>query len=245
LLKCLHQCDRPRSWEPWEITFLQQIATQIGTVGQKEQLYLQLSSELNQKKVLLREIHHRVKNNLQVMSSILYLQFRHTPPEIKLLSQEYQNRIYSMALIHDQLHRGDNLSQIDFDIYITSLATNLFQCYGTNRELIQLEVNVNDIFLTLDLSIPLGLIINELISNALKYAFPKLYGKIKIQLLSTAQSLILTVSDNGIGIPESFDLENARSTGMQLIQSLTEQLEGEFNYYVENGSTFQITVPLP
>lgn len=242
-LLILHQCDRPRYWQPYEITFLQQIATQIGTVGQKEKLYLQLSSELSQKKVLLKEIHHRVKNNLQIMSSILYLQFRNTPPEIKLLSEEYQSRILSMSLIHDQLYRSDDLAHIDFHSYIQNLTTNLFQCYGTSQELIKLEIAVKNIFLPLDQSIPLGLIINELVSNALKYAFPKMHGKIKIQLVQSDPNIILTISDDGVGIPADFDLTTAEGLGMQLIQSLTEQLDGEFSFNGKNGLMVQITFP--
>lgn len=169
-LLCVHQCSASRSWQKAEIDFVKQIANQLeiaiqqaniyhqlqNELATKENLFQQLSSELNQKKVLLKEIHHRVKNNLQVMSSILYLQFRNTSPEVKAISEECQNRIESMALIHDQLHRSDDLANIDFQKYIANLTSNLFQCHGTNPALIKLNLEVDNIFLPLDQSIPLG-----------------------------------------------------------------------------------------
>jgi PAS domain S-box-containing protein len=257
-LLIIHSCKEIRQWQPEEAELLKQVSNQLAIAIQQASLFEQvqieltenkrlnllLNSELDQKKILLKEIHHRVKNNLQIMSSILYLQFRNTPPEIKLISEEYQSRIHAMALIHDQLHHGDDLSHIDFHNYIADLTTNLFECYGIKSELIQLEIEVKDISLTLERSIPLGLILSELISNALKYAFPKFYGKITIQLIRSDQNLVLTVSDNGIGIPEDLDLINTETTGMQLVQSLTEQLEGEFDYNCQDGSSFQITFPL-
>ncbi len=242
-LLILHQCDHPRHWQAWEVSFLQKIATQIGTAGQKQKLYLQLSNELHQKKVLLKEIHHRVKNNLQVMSSILYLQFRNAPSEIKILTEEYQNRILAMSLIHEQLYRSDDLAHIDFHNYISNLTANLFECYGICSEVINLAIEVEDICLSLDQSIPLGLIINELVSNALKYAFPEKHGQIKISLIQNSDQIILTISDNGVGLPDDFDLENAEGLGMQLILSLTEQLDGNLNYDGKNGLTTKISFP--
>jgi PAS domain S-box-containing protein len=242
-LLIVHQCDSPRVWLASEVNLVKQVAAQVGISAQKEKLYSRLINELTQKKVLLKEIHHRVKNNLQVMSSLLRMQFRKTSPEVKILAEEYQNRIQSMALIHDQLYRSDDLSHIDFHRYISNLACSLFQCYGTNSALVNLSLQVDNILMPLDQSIPLGLIINELVSNALKYAFPQGYGKIDVQLIEVERQYVLIVSDNGIGIPANFDLQNTDSLGMQLVQSLTHQLEGEFTYNGKNGSTFQIAFP--
>ncbi len=243
-LLLVHQCHAPRVWLPHEINLIKQIGTQIGISAQKEKLYLRIRSELSQKEILLKEIHHRVKNNLQVMSSLLRLQFRKTTPEVKVLCEEYQTRIQSMALIHDQLHRSNDLANIDFYGYIANLTSNLFQCYGINSDLVQLDIEVQDIFLPLDQSIPLGLIINELVSNALKYAFPSGYGKINVALAQLDHAFELKVTDNGVGISEDLDLEHTDSLGMQLVYSLTDQLEGEVECDRSDGTTFHITFPV-
>ncbi|MFN5397429.1 MAG: GAF domain-containing protein [Pseudanabaena sp.] len=257
-LICIHQCSSPRNWETEEIILIQQISNQLAIAIQqanlyqqvqeelanKETLYIQLANELHQKKVLLKEVHHRVKNNLQVMSSLLRMQFRKTTPDLKILIEDYQNRIQSMALIHAQLHRNDDLASIDFHDYISDLLSNLFQCYGNASANIQSQVDVTNIFLPIEQSIPLGLIINELISNTLKYAFPHGSGEINIQLMQTANKYHLTVADNGIGIPQEIDLENTDSLGMQLVYSLTEQLEGHLIYSSENGTKFQVIFPV-
>ncbi len=256
-LLCIHQCDSPRSWQPFEIDLLKQIASQLAIaiqqaslyqqvqneLAENNQLFLQLTRELEQKKILLKEIHHRVKNNLQVMSSIMYLQFGKASPEVKALSEEYQNRLQSIALVHEQLYRGDNLSDIDLSQYITTLSKNLFQCYAINSTLITLKMKVNQIFLSLDQSIPLGLIMNEMISNALKHAFPKGQGEITISLIESEKKISLAIADNGVGLPPDFDPEKTNTLGMQLITSFTEQLEGELTYNSQNGAFFQITFP--
>jgi PAS domain S-box-containing protein len=256
-LLIVHSCAQYRHWQNEEVDLLKQIANQLAIAIQQASLYgqvqtelynrqqfeRQLMNELNQKKVLLKEIHHRVKNNLQVMSSILYLQFRNAPSEIKILTEEYQNRILAMSLIHEQLYRSDDLAHIDFHDYISNLAANLFECYGISFELINIEIEVEDVSLSLDQSIPLGLIINELVSNALKYAFPKKHGQISISLINETDQIILTISDDGVGLPEDFDLENADGLGMQLILSLAEQLEGNLIYEGKNGLTIKISFP--
>jgi PAS domain S-box-containing protein len=257
-LICIHQCSSPRHWEADEVILIQQISNQLAIAIQqanlyqqvqeelanKETLYIQLANELHQKKVLLKEVHHRVKNNLQVMSSLLRMQFRKTTPDLKILIEDYQNRIQSMALIHAQLHRNDDLASIDFHDYISDLLSNLFQCYGNTAANIQYKLDVINIFLPLDQSIPLGLIINELISNTLKYAFPHGSGEINIQLMQTKYEYHLIVADNGIGIPQEIDLENTDSLGMQLVHSLTEQLEGNLIYSSEYGTKFQLIFPV-
>jgi two-component sensor histidine kinase len=244
-LLIIHQCDRPRTWESSEIRFVKKIAEQISSAAQKEKLYLRLTSELNQKETLLKEIHHRVKNNLQIMSSLLRLQFRRTSAEVRAIAEEYQNRIQSMALIHDQLYRSEDLSHIDFHSYLQNLAANLFYCYSANPELIKLNIEVNDISLPLDHSIPLGLVINELLSNALKYAFPEGQGAIDIKLKPSGKDLSLVVADDGIGLSPGFDYENTDSLGMQLVLSLTDQLGGKLTYVGEQGVAFHISFPMP
>ncbi|GBO52121.1 circadian input kinase A [Pseudanabaena sp. lw0831] len=257
-LLCIHQCSAPRHWEAEEISLVKQISNQLAIAIQqaslyqqvqeelanKEALYLQLANELHQKKVLLKEVHHRVKNNLQVMSSLLRMQFRKTTPELKILIEEYQNRIQSMALIHAQLHNNEDLANINFRDYISDLIANLFQCYVNHSEHIQYKLDVINIFLPLEQSIPLGLIINELISNTLKYAFPHGSGEINIQLTQTENQYHLIVADDGIGLPPDLDLANTESLGMQLVHSLTDQLEGTLLYNGENGTKFQVFFPV-
>lgn len=257
-LICIHQYSCCRYWQEWEIDLMRQLSSQFAIIFQqatlhqqvqielasKEILYQQLENELQQKKVLLKEVHHRVKNNLQVMSSLLRMQFRKTTPEVKILIEEYQNRIQSMALIHAQLYRNDDLEQINFRNYISDLLVNLFQCYGKSPTLIQYTLDVSDISLPLDRSISLGLIINELISNALKYAFPKDIGKINIKLTQNEQQYHLIVADNGIGIPNNIILENTDGLGMQLVYSLVEQLEGIFIHNRKEGTEFQVFFPI-
>jgi GAF domain-containing protein len=256
-LLCIHQCAAPRHWEAEEISLVQQISNQLAIAIQqaslyqqvqeelanKEALYLQLANELHQKKVLLKEVHHRVKNNLQVMSSLLRMQFRKTTPELKVLIEDYQNRIQSMALIHAQLHNNEDLANINFRDYISDLMANLFQCYANRSENIEYKLDVINIFLPLEQSIPLGLIINELISNTLKYAFPQGSGEINIQLTQTETQYHLIVADDGIGLPLGIDIANTESLGMQLVHSLTDQLEGTLLCSSEKGTRFQVFFP--
>lgn len=257
-LLCIHQCSSPRHWETEEISLVQQFSNQLAIAIQqaslyqqvqeelvhKEALYLQLANELHQKKVLLKEVHHRVKNNLQVMSSLLRMQFRKTTPELKVLIEEYQNRIQSMALIHAQLHNNEDLANINFQEYIADLMANLFQCYVNHSEHIEYKLDVINIFLPLEQSISLGLIINELISNSLKYAFPHGSGEINIQLTQTENQYHLIVADDGIGLPPDLDLASTETLGMQLVHSLTDQLEGTLLYNGKKGTKFQVFFPV-
>jgi two-component sensor histidine kinase len=147
-----------------------------------------------------------------------------------------------MALIHNQLYQSTSLEKIDFAEYIETLATYLFQSYGANRNVIELQIDIEPISLNLDTAIPCGLLLNELLSNALKYAFPESRpGVITIKLTSECdRRLTLTVQDNGIGLPEGFEPENPKTLGFQLIQALTEQLEGELDIKPDQGTQFTI-----
>ncbi|BFM41308.1 PAS domain S-box protein [Synechocystis sp. LKSZ1] len=257
-LLCVHQCSAPRTWQTAEINFLKQITNQFEIAIQqaslyqqaqqelvaKNQLFAQLKSELEQKKILLKEIHHRVKNNLQIMSSLLYLQFSKASAEIQAMSEGYQSRIQSMALIHEQLYRSDDLACIDFCQYVANLTNNIFQGYGQGSRHIHLNLAIKNLTIPLEQAIPLGLIVHELVSNALKYAFPNGEGEITIQLTPVGRYLHLEVADNGVGLPPDLDLDNTDSLGMQLIQSLTEQLQGNFHYTKQGGARFCIDFPL-
>lgn len=205
---------------------------------------------LEEKETLLKEIHHRVKNNLQIISSLLRMQSRRPLDEVTLtLFQESQNRVQSMALIHEHLYQASDLSQIDFGNYIRSLADNLFRSYGISQKLIKFDIKTNAIKLSLDTAIPCGLIINELVSNSLKYAFSnqqadQVNGKIIICLHQDDDNMLtLTVGDNGMGIPEGIDWQSTNSLGLRIVHNLTRQLKGKISLERNNGTTFCIKFP--
>lgn len=203
-----------------------------------------VSHALNDKEVLLKEIHHRVKNNLQVVSSLLSLQSNSlTDPNAKEALQEGRNRVKSMALIHRNLYQENDLTTVEAKDYFTELTQNLFSSYNINPDKIKLELDIQDIRLDVDTLIPLGLIVNELISNALKYAFPNHRdGVIKIALYEDKDRLHLQVRDNGIGFKQDFDMANSHSMGMNLISAFKTKLKAEIEMKSENGSVIDLTI---
>jgi len=214
-------------------------------VTERKQGEKELKASLGEKEVLLKEIHHRVKNNLQVMSSLINLQARYTMDEQILQTlKEIQNRIQSMALIHEKLHQSEDLARIDFSEYIQSLTAYLYQTYGAQLANITLNINIDDIFLNIDTAVPCGLIVNELVSNSLKHAFTHegMRGEIRIDFHSdTDNQLTLTISDNGVGFPEDLDFRNMKSLGLRLVIMLTEQLDGIIDFDGSDGTKFEIT----
>ncbi len=207
-----------------------------------KQVEAKLKASLKEKEVLLQEIHHRVKNNLQVISSLLRLQAGYIKNEQALdIFQDSQNRVKAMAMIHDNLYQSNDLARIEFSDYICNLTNNLMRCYGVNRH-IQIKLNIDKVFLRIDTAIPCGLIINELISNSIKYAFINSeYGEISVSFLLIDQGKYsLTVSDNGVGIPEDIFYNN-QSLGLELVWKLVEQLEGTIAFNTNSGASFNIT----
>ncbi len=196
---------------------------------------------------LLKETHHRVKNNLQIVSSLLGLQASYTDDaQVIETFNKAQQRIRSMSLIHQNLYLSDNLAQIDAAEYIHTLAAHLIKSYTTQTE-INLEVTVEHILLEAEIAVPCGLILNELISNAFKYAFPAGQGgKIQVKLwLGPDHHLNLIVADNGVGFPEGLDFYQANSLGLKLVNSFVQQLEGTMTLNRREGTEFKITFPLP
>ena len=190
---------------------------------------VRIQAALREKEVLLKEIHHRVKNNMQVISSLLQLQAQYIEDEATLfLFEESQNRIHSMALIHEQLYQSDSLDRIDIQNYVENLVDNLFQSFGCSNDSIKISLNVDPIFLNIETAIPCGLIINELVSNSLKYAFNStIKAEIKIDFIEIfTQQFHLNIQDNGSGFPENFDVENTETLGIRLVKMLAEQLDG-------------------
>lgn len=204
----------------------------------------QIKASLKEKEVLLREVHHRVKNNLQIISSLMSLQSRYVKDKTALkMFRESKNRVRAMSLIHEQLYQSPDLNQISFGDYIERIAQQLFRFYEADVNGVQLEINVDELFLNLDTSIPLGLIVNELVSNSLKHAFPDdRSGKVSIRLLTQDQKNVLTVADDGIGLASDFDISNnTDSLGLHIVQTLTLQLRGTLDIKKSPGAEFKIT----
>jgi two-component sensor histidine kinase len=190
-----------------------------------------LRASLQEKETLLREIHHRVKNNLAVISSLFYLEstFAKDDYTVQLL-QEAQDRVRSMALVHESLYRSGSLAAVNFGEYAQGMLKYLFQTYGVPSGQVSLRTETDEILLNVEIAIPCGLILNELITNCLKHAFPSgRAGEIRFSLRQgTNGRRILRVADNGVGIPPDLDIQKARSLGLRLIRLLTDQLGGEF-----------------
>ena len=204
----------------------------------------QIKVSLREKEVLLKEIHHRVKNNLQIISSLLSLQvgFIEDQQVLKIF-RESEERIRSMALIHEKLYQSDNLAQIDFAEYIRELAGHLFRSYNGAARGIRLNLQSEDIWLNINIAVSCGLILNELIANSLKHAFPgDRRGVIHIRLYTDHDDqLILRVGDEGIGFPENLDFRHTTSLGLQLVDMLINQLDGTIELERNHGTTFKLT----
>lgn len=219
-------------------------------ISERKQAEQALQRLLKEKEMLLKEIHHRVKNNLQIIYSLLRLQQRTLKdPQAIASLLDSQNRIESIALIHEKLYRTDNLAQIDFSDYVPQLIENLQSTYNTHFNEITIKTRINSVSLNINQAIPCGLIINELISNALKYAFPEnaerhRQGQIHVEFGADADyNITLAVSDDGIGLPETFDLSQTNSLGLQLVQDFVAQLKGTLKVNCASGTTFAITFP--
>jgi two-component sensor histidine kinase len=206
-----------------------------------------LKVALQEKEVLLKEIHHRVKNNLQVICSLLSLQ-RSAIKDSKLgeLFDESAHRIRSMALIHETLYQAPDMSRFHLSHYIRTLGTELFRAYGVDTQRIALQSHIDEVSLSLDAALPCGLILNELLSNALKHAFPNGQGgEIRIELQAVPdQQVILRVVDTGVGFPEGVDFRQTESLGMQLVCALTEQLRGTIGLERHGGTAFSVAFPI-
>ncbi|HET6420834.1 MAG TPA: PocR ligand-binding domain-containing protein [Geobacteraceae bacterium] len=215
----------------------------VKDITERKRAEEQLKTSLREKEVLLKEIHHRVKNNLQIISSLLELQSDYiTDGKSRSIFRESQHRIRSMALVHQKLYQSRDFSMINFADYIKSLASHLFNSYAKNPDQIELSMNVGDVFMDIDRAIPCGLLINELVSNSLKHAFPgNRKGKIEISMHAGEEDLVtLTVADDGVGLPPGLDFRDTESLGLQLVTMLTNQLGGDIDLREDGGVSFTI-----
>jgi two-component sensor histidine kinase len=207
-------------------------------------LFSQKRSSLAQREILLKEIHHRVKNNLQIISSLLNQQSRYTDDESVIEAvKESRNRVKSMAMIHQKLYQEDNLTGVSISDYIGNLTESLFTSYGVDHEQINLEMDIDNLNLDIDTIIPMGLILNELISNALKYAFPdNQNGELLISLKQAQDNLILLIEDDGVGIGEDYDLKKSKSFGLKLVNSLCRKLNASIVIDNSNGTSISLQI---
>jgi two-component sensor histidine kinase/CBS domain-containing protein len=259
-LLCAYHCAEPRKWRSYEVDLLNQLATHIAIAIQQSELYQQaqveirqrqqieeqLKASLKEKESLLKEIHHRVKNNLQIISSVLRLQSDFIQDEAILsLFNDSQNRIRSMALIHEKLYKSKDLLRVHMEDYIHDLTAGLCPSYTSRTGDVDLHIEASDVYLNIDTAIPCGLIIHELVSNSLKHAFPGSQAqenrvKILLQPHRNGLQYLLTVSDNGIGFPEDVNFRETDTLGLELVCVFTEQLDGSVDLESNGGTTFTV-----
>ena len=203
-----------------------------------------IKRSLREKEILLAEIHHRVKNNMQIISSLLSLQSRDIKDKRALsLIKNCEHRIKAMSLVHEKLYLSDDLSRIDFHDYVESLSARFFQVHRVDSRIVSFSSHVKNVSFSIETAMPLGLIINELVSNAMKHAFPEgRKGNIAVKLTQNtkADEYTLTVTDDGIGFPEGIDYRNTETFGLQLVDMLTEQLGGTIEFDGSEGTSFKI-----
>ncbi|ULP71269.1 PAS domain-containing sensor histidine kinase [Nodularia sphaerocarpa] len=255
-----HQCSSKRDWEDHQLDLLDQLTVQIAIAIQQSSIFQQAQNEiaerqkaennlraaLLEKEVLLKEVHHRVKNNLQIVSSLLQLQSQTLKdPEIIRVFQDSQNRIDSISLIHKNLYISPNIGKLDVVDYVENLVTSILISYQLEPGRISLETNIDAVNLNIDQAIACGLVINELLSNSLKHAFPgQKQGKITIDLRNNGNDIEMIIQDNGVGLPANLDWSNTDSLGLSLVYDLvTEQIEGSITVERNHGTVFKIQFP--
>jgi len=211
-------------------------------ITERKKMEEQLQVSLEEKEMLLREIHHRVKNNLMIISSLLNLESRYIDDqEVLNVFKDTQNRARSMALIHDRLYQSSHFKSINIGDYISTLAADLFKTYTADSDLVTLNLNVDDVMVDINTMIPVGLIVNELLSNCLKHAFPDdKSGQIDINFHYNPPKYLLTIGDDGVGFPENIDHKKTKSLGLRLVDILSDQIDGTVELKRDRGTQFCI-----
>jgi len=226
-----------------DMELLSYISEHIAMAINRKRAEEKIKASLKEKDVLLKEIHHRVKNNMQIISSLIRLQSRDVEDEkAQRIFEISQNRIRSIALIHETLYQSEDLSQIDFSNYIRRLTTHLLSVYRPDGTMHRLNLDVPEVLLDINRAIPCGLIINELVSNVMKHAFPlDKRGEIYVRFAEADGVFTLVVKDNGEGFPDGLDFRTTDSLGLQIVSDLVQQLEGEIRLEKEEGTAFIIS----
>lgn len=247
------QADGGAEWVQWECRPWCSAAGEISGLMISSQIITarklaeeSVRASLREKEVLLKEIHHRVKNNLQIVSTLLDLQADYTQDARALeMFKESCGRVKSMALIHERLYRTQDLARVNFAEYVRQLADDLFLAYKVSDDDIAFVVDVTIPPVPIDIAIPCGLLLNELISNCLKHAFRGLeQGTVTVSLQPERGKINLRVMDTGVGLPRGFDFRNTTSFGLQLVMTLVEQLQGDIAHRVCHGSEIVVTFPM-
>lgn len=205
----------------------------------------QMEASLEEKTLLLKEIHHRVKNNLQVMASIINLQTSSVAEQhVKEIFLSLQARIQSMASVHEALYNSENLAKINFDSYVRNMVSSLMQIYPLAQGLVEVSYQIDQLELGIDIAVPCGLILNELLTNAMKYAFkPGESGRIDLRFYfdSDQEKYVMLIKDNGCGLSEDFDMKNNVSLGMTLVDALLTQLGADYELDRSNGTSWKMS----
>jgi two-component sensor histidine kinase len=215
-------------------------------IQERTQAQARIKAALGEKEVLLKEVHHRVKNNLQIISSLLNLQTNQIADQkTRDALRDSQNRVRTMALIHEKLYQSPDLEQVDFAAYLKGLVNFLAQSYRANSNQVLIKTEAQNIYLDIDSAIPCGLIVNELVSNSLKYAFPEnREGYIRVSCQqSSKDEVVLIVRDDGAGLPAGFDPSKSSSLGLKLVTSLVQQLNGKLEMENQGGLSYKIAFP--
>lgn len=215
----------------------------VRDISERKYAEKKIQESLHEKEVLLKEIHHRVKNNMQIISSLISLQLRHISNEgFQGLFIEIQNRVRAMALVHEKLYQSDNIARINIRDYFNSLKDIIWSSYSTIQDKVRIIADIEDQSLDLDRAIPVGLIVNELLTNAIKYAFPEgNTGEINFSCRKNSDGkFLLQISDNGIGLPEDVNLAKSETLGFQIVNALVQQIGGSISIVSEGGTCVEI-----
>lgn len=211
-------------------------------VTEQEKAKEKIQNSLQEKEILLQEVHHRVKNNLQIIASLLHLQERNENDKETIdLLKETEGRVKSMAAIHEKLYESPAFNKINFKQYVEKLVYDILYSYGIKTGTIKTKLDIEDININIETAVPLGLIVNELLTNSVKYAFPQSEGTINITLHSIKEKIILIISDDGIGLPKNINIKNSETLGLQLVNNLVEQIDGIIKIYRNNGTKYKIS----
>jgi two-component sensor histidine kinase len=230
-----------RNYSQKDIDAIKRIAEFYALAINNKNAEKEIKDSLEEKETLLREIHHRVKNNMQIISSLLNLQkYEDANKDPLELISDSQNRIKTMSIVHELLYHSDRLSEVNLKLYIEKLIYYLFEQFSAGKRKIKLSSDLEENYINIETAVPCCLIVNELVSNSLKHAFPSGDGEIKIVFHRLNGKYELIVKDNGIGLPADFDLKNTTSMGLYLVNSLVNQIDGTLEVKSDKGTEFKI-----